>query len=155
MTERHAILLGEIRYAERLTQRTARLYRRAATFCTFVAVLGGSSLMASVAAGAPAWLKFLGLALLALAGAAAISVRPLEKAIANEADARKYASLRTQGQTMDDVQLDAALQKARESDVPEVELLRDIAYNDLLMEIGRQDMRTALSGRQKLLEVIA
>lgn len=155
MTEQHAILLGEIRYAERLTQRTARLYRRAATFCTFVAVLGGSSLMASVAAGAPDWLRFVGLGLLALAGASAIAVRPLEKAIANEADARKYASLRTQALTMDDAQLIVALQKARESDVPEVELLRDVAYNDLLIEIGRQDLRTSLSGRQRLLEVIA
>ncbi len=155
MSDRHAILLGEIRYAERLTQRTARLYRKVATFCTFIAVLGGSSLMASTAAGVPDWLKFLGIGLLAVAGAAAIAVRPLEKAIANEADARKYASLRTQGLVMDDAQLDAALQKARESDVPEVELLREVAYNDMLVEIGRDDLRTSLSSRQRLLEVIA
>ena len=51
--------------------------------------------------------------------------------------------------------MDAALQKARESDVAEVELLREVAYNDLLVEIGREDMRTTLSGRQRLLEVIA
>ena len=79
----------------------------------------------------------------------------MEKAIANEADARKYALLRTQGLTLDDAQLEAALQKARESDVAEVELLREVAYSDLLVEIGREDMRTTLSGRQRLLEVIA
>ena len=79
----------------------------------------------------------------------------MEKAISNEADARKYALLRTQGLTLDDAQLEAALQKARESDVAEVELLREVAYSDLLVEIGREDMRTTLSGRQRLLEVIA
>lgn len=155
MTDRHTILMGEIRYAERLTQRTARLYRRASTFCTFIAVLGGGSLMASFAESVPDWLQFFGLGLLAVAGAAAVAVRPLEKAITNEADARKYASLRTQALAMDEIQLEVALQKARESDVPEVELLRDIAYNDTLMEIGRQDLNAPLSCRQKVLELLA
>ena len=155
MNEKHTILMGEIRYAERLTQRTARLYRRTATFCTFIGVLGGGSLMASVTNGVPEWLRFFGLGLLALAGAVAVAVRPLEKAITNEADARKYASLRTQGLAMDFSQLEAALQKARESDAPEVELLRDIAYNDTLMEMGRQDLSAPLSNRQRLLEVLA
>lgn len=155
MNEKHAILMGEIRYAERLTQRTARLYRRTATFCTFIGVLGGGSILASLSAGLPVQLRLAGAILLAVAGAAAVAVRPLEKAITNEADARKYAILRTQGFSLDETQLQAALQKARESDIAEVELLRDVAYNDLLKEIGREDMSTKLSPRQRLLEVLA
>jgi hypothetical protein len=155
MNEKHAILMGEIRYAERLTQRTARLYRRAATLCTFIGVLGGGSLMASVASGAPDWLRFFGLLLLAVAGAAAVAVRPLEKAITNESDARKYATLRTQGLAMDEIQLEAALQKARESDTAEIELLRDVAFNDLLVEIGRDELVQPLSTTQKLLSAVA
>jgi hypothetical protein len=155
MNERHAILLNEIRYAERLTQRTARLYRRAATAGTFIAAIGGTSLMASVAQGVPDWVRFFGLGMLALAGAATLAVRPLEKAITNEADSRKYASLRTQAMTMDTPQLEVALQKARESDAPEIELLRDVAYNDLVVEIGRDDLISRLSPRQRLLEAMA
>jgi hypothetical protein len=155
MDDKKAISLNEIRYAERLTQRTARLYRRAATLCTFIAVLGGGGLLGSLSANAPSWLHISGVLLLAVSGAAALSVRPLEKAINNEADARKYASLRTQAVSMDSTQLQAAMQKARESDVAEIELLRDVAYNDVLTEIGREDLRTRLTKRQQLLEIMA
>lgn len=153
--DKHVRLVNEIRYAERLTQRTARLYRRAATACTFIAILGGSGLASTVAAQVPQWVALGGLALLALSGAFALSVRPLEKAIANEADARKYAALRTQAVSMSTMELDAALQKARETDVAEVELLRDVAFNDTLREIGREDMLSPLSVRQKLLGALA
>lgn len=155
MDEQHAILVNEIRYAERLTQRTARLYRRAATACTFIAILGGGSFMASFTTAAPNWLKLLALGLFSIAGATALSVRPLEKALTNEADARKYATLRTQAVTMLTQDLRAALQKARETDAAEIELLRDVAYNDLLMEIGRQDLQAKLTPSQKLLEAMA
>jgi len=155
MTDKHAILMGEIRYAERLTQRTARLYRRAATFCTFLAVVGGSGVISSLADQVPAWVSLAGVALLAVAGAAALAVRPLEKAVINEADMRKYSALRTQGLAMSEAELDAALQKARESDAAEVELLRDVAFNDLLVEIGREEMLQPLSAAQKLLGAMA
>jgi len=103
----------------------------------------------------PAWVSLAGVALLAVAGAAALAVRPLEKAVINEADMRKYSALRTQGLAMSEAELDAALQKARESDAAEVELLRDVAFNDLLVEIGREEMLQPLSAAQKLLGAMA
>lgn len=153
--ERKQKLLDEARYAERLTQRTARLYRRVATFFTFLAVLGGSGTMAALSSSMPKWMSIGGAILLATTGAMALAIRPLEKAITNEADVRKYAALRTQGVAMDESQLEAALQKARETDAPEIELLRLVAFNDLLREIGRADMLEPLSTRQRLLETIA
>lgn len=155
MNERHAILMGEIRYAERLTQRTARLYRRAATVCTFLAVVGGSSILSGLSEQVPGWVSLVGVALLGLAGAAALAVRPLEKAIVNETDMRKYSGLRTQGLRMTDSELDVALQKARETDAAEIELLRDVAFNDLLVEMGRDEMVQPLSTTQKLLGAMA
>ncbi len=153
--QRHAILLNEIRYAERLTQRTSRLYRRAASFCTFTAILGGSGVLSGLSDAFPDWMSAAGVLLIAIAGAAALTVRPLEKAITNETDAKKYSALRTQGVGMDSAELEAALQKARESDAPEVESLRDVAYNDLLVEIGRDDMKAPLTARQRFFEALA
>lgn len=155
MNDHKQQLLDEVRYAERITQRTARLYRRVATFFTFTAVLGGSGTVTALSTAVPPWVGVAGAALLAVTGAAALSMRPLEKAVINEADARKYAALRTQGASMDESQLNAALQKARESDVAEIELLRDVAYNDVVREIGRSDMVEPLTFRQKLMESMA
>lgn len=155
MNERHAILINEIRYAERLTARTARLYRHAATGMTFLTVLGGSGVLSSFSSIVPNWVSLVGASILALAGAAALAVRPVEKAVANEAEARKYAALRTAGVGMNAEQLETALQKARESDIPEVESLREVAYNDLLDEIGRGDLKVELHPTQRLLSTFA
>lgn len=155
MDTQHAILLNEIRYAERLTQRTARLYRHLSSAFVFIGVLGGSSVLASAAEGMPAWLSAAGLGVLAVAGALAIATKPLEKAVANEAEARKYAALRTKAASLTAEQLLVELQKARESDIPELELLREVAYNDLVQEVGRSDLCTPLNIPQRLVSALA
>lgn len=154
-SEQHAILINEIRYAQRITQRTARLYRRAATFLTFTAILGGSGLATSMSATLPQWLVVAGGVLLACTAAAGLSVRPLEKAIMNEQDLRKYTALETQAVSMNVDALRAALSKARESDVAEIELLRDVAYNDVVIESGRPDMKAALNLPQRFIAALA
>lgn len=155
MDERKAILLNEIRYAERLTQRTARLYRRIAWACTFLGVLGGSGVLSALAPKIPASLSVAGAILLAVVGAIALTVRPFEKAISNDTDAKKYAALRTTAVPMNATELEAALNKARETDTAEIEPLRDVAYNDMLMEVGRPDMLIALKPHQQLLSALA
>jgi hypothetical protein len=49
-------LLGEICYAIRLTQRTARLYRRIQGMGIFLLVLGGSVSMASLSNNLTDWI---------------------------------------------------------------------------------------------------
>ena len=49
----------------------------------------------------------------------------------------------------------AALNKARETDTTEIETLRDVAYNDLVTEIGRADLRAPLRPGQRLLGALA
>lgn len=154
-TEKHAVLMNEIRYAQRITQRTARLYRRVATFLTFTAIVGSSGLATSLSTALPKWLVVVGAVLLACAGAAALAVRPLEKAILNEQDYKRYTALETQALGMDEAALAAALAKARESDAAEIELLRDVAYNDVVIESGRQDMATKLTTPQRLIAALA
>ena len=78
MNTSHAQLQTEIRYAIRLTQRTARLYRRVQTVGTFLAIVGGSALLSALAGTFPAWLPIAGGVLLTFAGAAMIAIRPAD-----------------------------------------------------------------------------
>lgn len=158
MTERSPAWLqavNEARYAQRLCQRTARLYRRADTAATFVGVLAGSAAASALVAGAPAWLPLAGAVVLACVGAAHVAVRPAEKAALNEADARKYAELLAQAPAFDEHALALALAEARRTDVPELEPLRDVAYNDVMLELGRPDLAAQLRPAQRLLAALA
>ncbi|HWH84939.1 MAG TPA: hypothetical protein VNU71_22155 [Burkholderiaceae bacterium] len=155
MSDTHGVMMNEIRYAERLCLRTARLYRRAQTIGVFVTIVSGSAAMSALSSGAPKWLSIAGFIALTLFGAAMIAIRPAEKATANEADAKRYGQLRTAANTMDDVTLRAAIDKAREGDGPEIEPLRDVAYNDVVVEVGRPDVAIPLTPKQKVLAALA
>ena len=48
--------MNEASYAQRLCERTARLYRRAHTLGTFLTVLGGSAAVTAAVDRAPSWL---------------------------------------------------------------------------------------------------
>ena len=47
------------------------------------------------------------------------------------------------------------LQKAREFDTAEVEPLRDVAYNDVVIEIGRSELAVPLTSHQRILAALA
>ena len=151
--------LNQIRYAERLCARTARLYRRLQTVGTWATIVGGSAalLQTTAVAGAtlPPWAGGAGVLLAAAFGAALLAVRPADKAAANEADVKRYAKLRGDAATLTDAQLEAALQKARESDAPEVEPLRDVAFNDVVCETGNATAAVPLNWRQRVLAALA
>ena len=155
MDKAKTILLGEIRYAERLCLRTARLYRHVQATSVFLSVIGGSAVISSTSGSLPAWVPVAGGAVLAIFGAINLAMRPADKAVANETDAKRYAKLRTSGQSMTAQELQIALEAARESDVQEVESLRNVAYNDLVREIGREDEVIPLRIHQKLLSALA
>ena len=148
-------LISEIRYAIRLTQRTARLYRRIQTVGIFMSIIGGSAAMASLADGVPVWVTSTGGILLAVAGAMLISVRPADKSAQNEADVKRYQALMTRAVTMDANELEQALEEAHNGDAPEVESLRDVAYNDVVMELNRPDVLVHLSPIQRILKSLA
>lgn len=148
-------LLNEARYAERLCQRTARLYRHLQASTVFLSVLGGSGVMSALAQGVPAWVPVAGAVVLATFGAVNLAVRPADKAAANEADCKRYAQLRTAGQSMTEAELSVALNKARESDTAEVEALREVAFNDLVREMGRSDAQVPLKPHQRVLGALA
>lgn len=154
-SDRHTALLTEVRYAERLCDRTARLYRRLGAGFLFLSVATGSAALSALSDRVPPWVSLSGGVAFALVGAINLAVRPADKAAQNEADARKYARLRSQATRMTTAELEEALQRVRESDAPEVEPLREVAYNDVVTEIGRKDMKVPLGPLQRTLALLA
>ena len=154
MTTRHE-LIYQIRYAVRLTQRTARLYRRIQTAGTFFSVVGGSATLSLLSQAFPSWVGLSGAVVLALAGAALIAIRPADKAAQNESDMKRYLALASKAHLLDDAALAAAIDEAHQSDCQEVEPLRDVAFNDIVAEYGRQDAQVKLTRIQTFIAAIA
>ena len=143
-----------LRYAQRLCQRTARFYRRIQTTLTFISLLAGSSAVATLAAQMPipsAWM----LATFAVFGCISLAIRPAEKIAANEADIRKYAALLAKVPLGNAAALQQQLNEARQSDATEVEPLRAVAYNDVMMEIDETSSLIKLTPMQKLIGALA
>jgi hypothetical protein len=155
MDTEHARLLNEVRYSERLCQRTARLYRRIQAAGTVATIIGGSAAVSAVGNALPPVISMAGGACFVVFGALLLAIRPADKAAVNEADLRRYSKLRTEGVRMSTVELLVALNKARESDAPEVEPLREVAFNDVVREIGAEDQVVALRLSQRLLAALA
>ncbi|MGV8823990.1 hypothetical protein [Methylibium petroleiphilum] len=148
-------LRNEIRYSQRLCERTARLYRRLQTLSTFLTVAGGSAAVLALGLALPKTVVLVFGVLAALFVALIVAVRPADKAVANENDAKRYSALLTQANTLDAAQLRAALDKARESVVAEIEPLRDVVWNDVVVEIGQSAYQVPLTAKQKLLASLA
>jgi hypothetical protein len=143
-----------LRYAQRLCQRTARFYRRIQTALTFISLLAGSSSVAALAAQLPvpsAWL----LGVFAVFGCINLAVRPADKIAANEADVRKYGALLAKVNVVDAETLQRMLDEARLSDATEIEPLRPVACNDVVLEIDEPEALLPLSPMQKLLGALA
>ena len=155
MNEDIAVLLNEVRYAERLCQRTARLYRRVQAIGVFFTVVGGSAALTALSAKFPPEVSVAGALAFAIFGAALLTIRPADKASANEADAKRYAKLRADANGMTEAALRSALDKARESDTAEVEPLRDVAFNDVVNEIGQASQSVRLTMTQRILSSLA
>lgn len=155
MQKSHNQLKGEIRYAIRLCQRTARLYRRIQSVGVFLSILGGSATMSSLSGNLPHWVTITGGITLAIAGAGLIAIRPADKASQNELDIRRYQAVMTKANDLTTESLEKALEEAHQGDAPEIEALREVAYNDVVIELNRSDCLVNLTPFQRLLSTIA
>ncbi|SDF42728.1 MULTISPECIES: hypothetical protein [unclassified Duganella] len=154
MDEDKEELYFNFRYAQRLCQRTARFYRRIQTSLVFMSLLAGSSAVAALAAQLPAQSAWL-LATFAVFGCIQLAVRPADRIAANEADMRKYSALLAKLNLLDAPALQQLLDEARQSDTIEVEHLRPVAYNDVVLEIDEPDALIPLTPMQKLMGALA
>lgn len=155
MDEQKEILKCEIRYAQRLCQRTARLYRRIQTTATFLSLVAGSAALVSVSAQLASWMTITAGALFAVFTAINYAIRPADKVALNEVDVKKYAVILTKAESISASDLRALIAEARQTDAPEVEPLRDVAFNDVMYEINRADSLIPLSRMQRFIGALA
>jgi len=148
-------LNGEVRYAIRLCERTQRFYRRLQTAGTFLSVVGGSAFLSSAIPVVPSWVPWIGGIAVTVFGGALIAIRPADKAAANEADVRRYSRLQSDSHKMTDQEFEAALDKAKEGNAPEIEPMRKIAYNDVAEELGCPDAGYKLKWNEHILAALA
>lgn len=155
MTQSREQVLGEIRYAQRLCQRTSRLYRRAQTTFTFISIVAGSAALVAVSSKLPVHFAMLSGLVFAVFTALNLSIRPAERIAQNDADVKKYAALIAKATELDVPAILKLLAEARQTDAPEIEPLRDVAFNDLMLEFNRAEEMIPLSRSQKLLAALA
>lgn len=148
-------LQAEVRYAQRLCQRTARLYRRAQTTFTFLSIVAGSAALVSISAKLPAGFVLGSAIAFAVFAAMNIAMRPAERIAQNDADVKKYAALLAKSEGLEIPAIRQLIAEARQTDAPEVEPLRDVAFNDVMREINREDALIPLSVSQKFFRAIA
>lgn len=148
-------LLGEIRYALRLGERTARLYRRIQTFGVFCTIIGGSAALAGFSNIFPQKYLIWGTIAAAAFGAMLLAIRPGDKAAQNEADVKRFQLLMARAGKLNDTELAADLEEARVGVAPEIELLRAVAFNDVVSERNRDDAALSLTLSQKILRAFA
>jgi uncharacterized protein (UPF0264 family) len=148
-------IYSEIRYAIRLTERTARLYRKVQTFGVALSIVSGGTAIANLVTKIDPSVATLGAAGLAIAGAILIAVKPGDKAAQNEADVRRYRALQAKFPQMQDAEAHQALLEARQSDAPEIEALRPVVFNDIARENGVEDRLMDLTTKQRLLAALA
>ena len=155
MTKTVEGLRNDIRYAIRLCERTARFYRHIQTFLTFATILGGSAALSALSSVFPNWVAISGAICMTIFGATSIAIRAPDKATANESDDKKYTALLAKSHGIDAVELSRLLDEARQTDAPEIEALRDVAYNDIVHEIGRPDAAVRFSLSQRIFAALA
>lgn len=149
------VIRNEIRYGQRLAERTARLYRRLQTLGTFSAVLAGSGTLTALIPHMPGAVPVVSGVLMSLIGAALVAIRPADKAAASEVDARRYAALIVKYQRLSVAELDEALREVQASSPPEIEALRNVVYNDVVTEVGQLSYRVPLNRSERLIAVLA
>jgi len=149
-------ICSEIRYTQRLAQRSARLWWRVDALGTLAFVLGSAGAVANLGALLPPFVAVLASVVTVVIAALMVCLRPAQKAVLNDMDVRKYDELRTLERSGTSTQkLAVLLAKAHQTDAPEIEALRDVAYNDVLNEINRADCASKLGLWQRTVAIMA
>jgi hypothetical protein len=152
----YLVVQAEARYAARLTERTARMYRHIADTCAAIAFIGFSGTALQILDMVPRGYALAFAFVTILASAVLFITRPGDKAFQNECDSRRYKALLARAHDMSADEFALALKDAREQDCPqEVESLRHVAYNDTVREIGREDCVKKLTFRERVLDALA
>lgn len=134
-TDRAATLFN-LRYAVRVLERHARLWRRIDGAVRLVALLAGSGAIGAIGAENSKIAIALG-AVFALFQAIEFALRPAEIAARSMSQRREYASVFAKERSFDDATLaEAYADMVAADDIIVSESLRHLAYNDVVLERG-------------------
>ncbi len=144
----------DVRYAARYCLLQRRLYTRAMALFLGVELLGGSAAFAGWLGNTPALAAWSAL-MLAIVAAANIVFGPAEKRMLCELQRRRWTALdaRAPGLTLEE--LDREIAQLRAEEIPEIELLRQPAFNDAMRENGRTDALVPLTFAERMVSSIA
>lgn len=95
------------------------------------------------------------LAAVSVFGILNFAIRPAEKIAALQSDVHQYSVLLSKSDGLDASAIRHLLHEARETDTDEIEPLRVVAFNDVMLEIDELDARIPLTPMQKLIDVLA
>lgn len=128
--------LFSLRYAVRVLERHARLWRNVDNLVRLGSLLAGSGAIAALAAQSHALTLAAGVVFALLQGVE-FALRPAEGAARSMAQRRPYADLLARQSELDDGAIDAGYQRiVADDEIVVPELLRYLAYNDVLAERG-------------------
>lgn len=128
-------LLFELQYAQRLCTLHYRLYRRVRGVLQCATLLGAAGAVKSVVAADPKVAVFSGVAL-AIVAAIDQVLDPAARAATYNEDYKRYTRLFRVARSMEPHAIQAEIELLHEDDEPEIEALRQVAYNDVVEECG-------------------
>lgn len=132
---RHDTLFA-LRYAVRVLERHARMWRRIDGLIRFSALLAGSSAFAGLMAANSTTALVAGI-VFAVLQSVEFAIRPAEIAARSMTAKKPYGDILARQAELDDAQLESAYQRCvAEDDVIVPENLRYLAYNDVVQERG-------------------
>jgi hypothetical protein len=153
-TQRYELCL-EARYCSRYNGLQARFYSRVQTAIRWALLIGGAASVGAVLGERPMLQAVAGITLAALA-AIDILLKPGERAARFDAHRRRYDELDAGSRKLSRDELHARLSELqRESYEGEIELLRQPAFNDTMIENGRPDAVVEVSGPERFFAMLA
>ncbi|WP_041645318.1 hypothetical protein [Aromatoleum aromaticum] len=145
-----------VRYAARVLERHACLWRRLDASVRVMALLAGSGAIGAIGAEHAGWAVGLGV-VFAVFQAVEFALHPAEVAAKSLAQRRQYAALQARARALDDAALDDAYQAlCADDDIIVSDTLKRLAYNDVVRERGLDEAACYGEGcREKLVALIA
>lgn len=126
-----------LRYAVRVLERQARLWRHIDGAFRMLAILSGSSALAAMLTQQASAISISGMVAFAVFQAVEFSAQPGLKAAEAWAERKPYLSIISKQSRLSDTELEQAYQDALEQDgVLAFESIRRLAYNDVTIEKG-------------------
>lgn len=131
-------IVFDLHYGQRSCLLASRFYGRIAWIFSIITIFCGSAAFAGWYAGDPNLSLYPSL-LLSLIAAINLTWKPSEKRLFCELERQKWNTLIKEASGLSADQVDERINTLRSVDSPEIEYLRDVAFNDVLQEQGQKE----------------